>query len=124
MDHDYAYPDRYVDHLSLGGLTKPSNKLMEQARIFESFFKGYHEDSISKEKGIVAKLSNALKVKHPDVPAQIIEHFIRLRVYIRISTLNRIIKEKKAAKASVKRLQKPEGKPAGPQQKKMKKIIM
>lgn len=124
LDHDYAYPHSYVDHLSLGGLTKPSNAFMDQAKVFESSFKHFNKDSISKEKGIVSKLSEVLTVKFPDVPAEVIEHFLRLRVYIRVGTLNRQIKEKKAAKAAVKRLQKPEDKPAGPQQKKMKKILL
>lgn len=124
LDHDYAYPNSYVDHLSLGGLTNPSGEFMQQATGFESFFKSYHKDSISKDKGIVAKVANLLLSKNPDVPAEIVEHFIRLRTYIRISTLNRKIKEAKTAKASVKRLLKPANKPAEPTQKKMRKILM
>lgn len=38
LDHDYAYPNSYVDHLSQGGLVKPSAVFLDQAEQFEKAF--------------------------------------------------------------------------------------
>lgn len=124
LDHDYAYPNSYIDHLSHGGLFKPSKEWLEEARKIDNFFKHYHKDNISKEKCVVSNVSRKIKQKYPDIPKDLIEYFVRLRTYIRINTLNRNLKQKKQLKQSVKRLQKPANKPMERSQKKMKKIIM
>lgn len=122
LDHDYAYPVSYVEHLSLGGLMKPTTIWLEQAKRLEMFFKMYHSDKISKEPNVVQGVSKLLKGKYPDIPEKLISHFIRHRTYIRINTLNRCLKQKKLRnlrtfkKSAISPLTKP--------QKKMKKYLI
>lgn len=76
LDHDYAYPSSYVDHLSHGGLFKPSTKWVEEARKIDVYFKHYHKDNISKEKCVVANVSKKIRQRHHDIPKDLIEHFV------------------------------------------------
>lgn len=38
LDHDYVYPSSYIDHLSHGGLFKPSTEWLEEAKKIDLFF--------------------------------------------------------------------------------------
>lgn len=124
LDHDYVYPKSYVDHLSHGGLFKPSNQWLGEAKQIDILFKNYHKDKISKERNVVANVSRKVNQKYPSIPIDLVNYFVRLRTYIRISTLNRLLKQEKQEKASVKRLKKPLNTPFQKQQKKMKKVLM
>lgn len=124
LDHDYAFPASYVEHLSLGGLTKPSQMWLDQAQRLEKHFKTYHGNQISKQPRVNQHLSSILHNKYPEIPYKIVQHFIRQRTYIRISTLNRILKAEKSQKNCVKRLSKPISKPLTKEKKKMRKILL
>lgn len=123
LDHDYAFPTSYVQHLSLGGLTKPSEMWMNQAAMLEKSFKNFHGLAASNTKNVCQKLSQMLKVKYPHIPSVLVDHFVRHRTYIRVETLNKILKQKKLQKNSVKRLIKPISAPLNSKQKKMKKVL-
>lgn len=124
LDHDYAYPSSYVEHLSHGGLFKPSKEWLEEARKMDQYFKSYHKDAISSEKNVIANVSRKIQQKYSSIPSELVSYFVRLRTFIRINTLNRNLKHEKQKKASVKRLEKPANVPPTKTQKKMKKILM
>lgn len=71
----------------IGYLTRPSQDLINVAKILESVF----DEGFGTQTGIVKKLFNTVNNKIPKdcIPPEVIECLIRTRLYIRLRELNK-----------------------------------
>lgn len=91
--------DSMIHDLSYGGLTDPSSKWVEQAKLLERGFQKCHKNGKFRyNRNIVGRLSNLLSNKYPDIPKEIIKAFVKIRTIIRMRALNLQIKEAKSRK--------------------------
>jgi len=82
----------WVDHLSEGGLKKPSEELMAQLRQLEQVFDAVNSDSILICKGYLLKLLNLSG--HVTCNDKIKTLFFKSRMYFRLRLLNKALEDK------------------------------
>lgn len=94
--------ENYVEDLSRGGLVQPSEQWEELAEQMEDYFNHIHNLGKDKEepgfrdsKNVCKKSIQKMTKQFPDVPADVIETFVKKRINIRIRNLKKQIQEKK-----------------------------
>jgi 87kDa Transposase len=91
-DHNYAAVS-YVQHLSHGGLTQPTNFMLVEGRKLNAAIKSLHaNDTFAFKKNIVKK-TTAYLMQYTTLPAGIVVLFVKLFCKFRIKRLNRQIRE-------------------------------
>lgn len=88
----YSYTNSsLIQHLPYGELIEPSEKWVSQAHKLNSYFLKYNkgdEDRLKLKPKLVKDLCNKLSKKYPDIPSDIIQTFIKHRIFIHIQYLN------------------------------------
>jgi hypothetical protein len=64
--HSYSMPS-WVQSLSFGGLTQPSNSWLESVKILEKYFKRLHKNSFKFKNNIITLTAEFLMKKVPEV---------------------------------------------------------
>lgn len=91
----------WVEVLSRGGLTVPTDDWLRKVSQFELIFNEFNGlESVSKEKGIVKTICAAIRTKYPDFSPEIVKLYVRTRLFIRMRFLNMKQKMVKAAAAA------------------------
>lgn len=87
--------ENWIEYMSKGGLTYPSSQLIKVANIMEKLFIDLHGNHLSKEEGIMKKLTHSLiekiKLSALDIPVEVVQCLVRTRTFIRLNNLNQII---------------------------------
>jgi len=72
--------ENWIRYLSKWGLTYPSSILIKVAKILENLFNDFHGNHLSKEEGIMKKLTQSLieKIKLPilDIPVEVVQYLV------------------------------------------------
>ena len=82
----------WVNHLSEGGLEKPTEKCMSQLHQLEQIFNNINSDNLFTCKGYLAKLLQLSS--HIDCGDKIKTLFFRSRMFFRMRTLNKSLQDK------------------------------
>jgi len=102
--------ENWIRYLCRGGLTYPSSTLIKVANIMEKLFIDLHGNHLSKEEGIMKKLTNSLmekiKLSTLDIPVEVVKCLVRTRTFIRLNNLNQIILNTKNIKKNKIKLKK------------------
>lgn len=137
-DHTYAIcvgqsSKSWIDSMTYGGLTKPSQELLQLVELLEKEFAKIHGDEFGNRSNAMKDLISTLQSVCQHVPPEVIKLFSKWRIYARCRYLNKkrteaaILKKienrKKKAMKVVKVNQNPSDDAARSKQKKMKKII-
>ncbi len=77
----------WIDVLSYGGLTKPSEEWLNQVYGFEEVFKEIHGTGISKDSNLISNLKNTLSTRFPEVDIGLIKFYSKMRIHFRIKYL-------------------------------------
>lgn len=92
-EHKYTLPS-WLDHLSFGGLTTPSDEWMQVVKLIETEFNTYNEKQQLNDRPNISKiLTDKIMKKQTAFPEKIIKAYILQRIFIRIKHLNLKIKE-------------------------------
>ena len=83
---------QWIEHLSRGGLTKPSDSWMKKIMEFENIFSSLHGTDFCKEGNVIKKLQSRIYRLHPDIDMSVIKCYATVRTYARIKYLNSEIK--------------------------------
>ena len=94
----------WITALSRGGLMKPSDSFLQTVRLFEAEFLKFHGEEINRSLSVVTKFAENLESKFPDVPADVIKKFSRLRTFVRLKDLNKHVKEQQLTRRNAKQL--------------------
>lgn len=100
--HDYAVPS-WVQHLSFGGLIKPSDKWMSDVKSMETLFQAFHGQNILKGKNVILKTIKFIKMNSSDIEEKLIQIFVRQRLYLRLKYLNQKKSHNKRNESNVKK---------------------
>ncbi|KAJ6648509.1 Transposable element P transposase, partial [Pseudolycoriella hygida] len=98
-DHTYAKrigieSSSWIDRVSYGGLTKPSNEVMQWVRRMENVFIEIHGDEFNNRMNIRKLLISELEAECKEVPSLVINLYARSRIYMRCKFLNKQREEK------------------------------
>lgn len=109
-DHTYSVMEKtksssWVNQLSFGGLTKPSNKFLNVMVELEKQFISIHGESFLKEPNILKNLIKRLNDRYKEVPIEVIKLYAKTRIHIRCKYLNKVAKEQAILKAAEKQIQ-------------------
>lgn len=85
--HSYSMPS-WVQQLSFGGLTQPSEEWMKNVEKMETFFNKFHKGTLRTGKNIVIRTHKYISKKCPNVPQILVKSFSKQRIFIRIKYLN------------------------------------
>lgn len=85
--HSYAMPS-CVQSLSFGGLTEPSISWQKDVERLNKWFTKIHKGNFKLKKNIVKKTTHMISKKEPLIAKQIINAFVRQRVFVRIKYIN------------------------------------
>lgn len=86
-EHDYNLPT-WVEHLSYGGLIKPTDDWLNIVIKLNRSFEKYHgESGIKRGKNVVYNLLKIVKLKY-NVSLKVIKTFLKLRTKIKINYFN------------------------------------
>lgn len=94
----------WITAISKGGLTKPSQNFLSQAKELEILFKQYQGKTIRKTSRLVENFIDLAVQKFPNLPQEVIAKFARTRTYIRIKYLNSQLSREAAARRQSKQL--------------------
>ena len=83
---------------------KPSDSFLQTVRLFEAEFLKFHGEEINRSLLVVTKFAKVLESKFPDVPADVIKKFSRLRTFVRLKDLNKHVKEQQLTRRNAKQL--------------------
>lgn len=78
----------WISALSKGGLVIPSQKFLSEVYQLERIFQSVHGNEISKDFGIIKKLTNLYKQEMGSIPDEVLLKFARTRTFIRVKFLN------------------------------------
>lgn len=102
--------ENWIRYLSKGGLTYPSSQLIKVANIMEKLFIDLHGNHLSKEEGIMKKLTHCLmekiKLSTLDIPVEVVQCLVQTRTFIRLNNLNQILLNTKNIKKNKIQLKK------------------
>lgn len=98
-DHTYCQRDglkssSWIDRVSYGGLTKPTDQVLKWVRDMESVFIQTHGDEFVDRSNIKTRLVYRLQSECPEIPKLIINLYARTRIFIRCKFLNKQKEEK------------------------------
>ncbi|KAF0292873.1 hypothetical protein FJT64_009244 [Amphibalanus amphitrite] len=108
IDPSLGTPSAYADETamaetmwirmrSMGGLSVPSGKWMEQFKVLDSAFCVRHHlepDRLSRSTRVVESLVESITNQNLDLPdIRIVRRFVRLRTFLRLSTVNRMLRK-------------------------------
>lgn len=93
-DHTYAKylgpkSNSWIDYLTYGGLTKPSQQLVDWVTMLEKEFFVIHGEDFGDRDNAMKGLVSALKSSCQQVPVEVIQVFSRFRIYARCRFLNK-----------------------------------
>ena len=99
--HTYSMPS-WVQSLSFGGLTEPSDSWAKNVEVMNKFFIKYHKETFKAKKNIVKNTVKYISKKctqlGTEVPLELIRGFVRQRIFIRIKYLNQQVKAETSKK--------------------------
>ena len=95
---------RWITALSRGGLMKPSNNFLQTVHLFEMEFVKFHGGKVNQASNVVKRFSNILETKFPNVPADVVKKFSRLRTFVRLKELNKEVREQQLTRRNSKQL--------------------
>ena len=89
-------PPRWLEHISKGHLTYPSESLIRTAKILEPIFNEFHGSSLAKTDMIFQKVANLVQFKMMQlktfddelIPFDMLLCLVRTRTYIRLYEMN------------------------------------
>lgn len=87
----------WIAYASRGNLTRPSNNLMDVAKIMENFFTQFHGQCFSKENLIINKIADrVINYYKRNLPVQeeVLKYLIRTRTFILVRAINTENKQK------------------------------
>lgn len=98
-DHTYAkrigiQSSSWIDRVSYGGLTKPTDEVLQWVRRMEHVFIQTHGDEFTDRVNIKKRLISELEAECTDVPSLVINLYARSRIYMRCKFLNKQREEK------------------------------
>lgn len=97
-----AEKENYVNDISYGGLTAPSESWLENAEKMDTCFNALHNGSdnigFKETKNIKKRTTRVLKDKFPDIPEKIVKQFVTTRVNIRVRHTKKKLRETKYMK--------------------------
>lgn len=85
--HDYCIPS-WVQHLSFGGLVKPSDKWMNNFHKIEKHFIEFHGNDVQRGENVLKRTTEYVPRYISDVPFDVVHTCLRTRLFIRIKYLN------------------------------------
>lgn len=93
-DHTYAkrtgtQSSSWINRVSYGGLTKPTDEVLQWVRSMEVVFIQIHGDEFTDRANIRKSLICELEAECPVVPPMVINLFARSRIYMRCKFLNK-----------------------------------
>jgi len=94
-------PATWTQVRSSGGLTLPSYNWINWARKLEIEFRKYHDVGkckVNQAPGAIKGLAKMLTRKYPEVPAEALKFFVRVRTYMRIKHVNKKIEKSRSKK--------------------------
>lgn len=93
----------YLNAISLGGLTVPSDSFRELIEGFERVFVSIHGETLSYESGAISRVRDRIAELYPNAPPAIVRAFARGRLFLRIKFLNFVRHEEEAAERAKKK---------------------
>lgn len=141
-DHTYArylgsLSNSWIDRLTYGGLTKPSNELLSWIQSLEKQFTHVHGTELGERTDAVKNIISVLQSNCSHVPTEVIRLYAKFRIHARCRYLNKVkleaailkrVEKRKARAAEANQtkalnLQQPTDDFSRAKMKKMKKII-
>lgn len=131
-DHTYSkktvVSSSWIDTLTYGGLSKPSDELLKWVHVMEDEFLSVHGSEFNDRVDIMRKLIHTIQEKFPKIPTDIVKLFAKSRIYMRCKYLNKkrveeALLKKKIWPRSVKRKGELQDDSLRKRSKKMKKIV-
>lgn len=83
----------FVSAVSLGGLTKPDDLILNMVHNMENEFFKIHGKGFTKQPNIRLNLISEIKQKCPEIPQDIVNLFARSRIYFRCNYLNKLAQD-------------------------------
>lgn len=107
-DHTYAKrvgisSTSWIDHITHGGLTKPTDEVMNWVRSMENVFLQLHDDAFTDRTNIMKNLIQELEEHCAGFPNKVVNLFARSRIYMRCKYLNKKMEEKALLQRILKR---------------------
>lgn len=105
-DHTYvkrnaAFSPSWIDSISYGGLTKPTEEVMQWVRNMETVFVRIHGDEFTNRNNIKKQLIEEMEAQCRSVPKEVIALYARSRIFMRCKYLNK----KKVEEAILNRIE-------------------
>ncbi len=83
----------WIDLVSYGGLTKPSQLWIDQVTEFEKVFQSLHGHDVSREKMIISNFAGVLCNFFPGLSPELLKFYAKTRIFIRIKFLRNKFKK-------------------------------
>ena len=93
----------YLNAISLGGLTVPSESFRQLMEDYERIFVSIHGDTLSYEPKAITRVREKIKLEYRDAPDDLVRAFATGRVHLRIKFLNFLQREEDAAERAKKK---------------------
>ena len=106
MDISSDTSSTWIESLSRGGLTVPSDSFLIACHAFEkefNLFHNSHENHVDEGLNVTKRMTSLLMSKHPSWPEDILKLFVKTRTFIRLKYLNNLLKAT-GAKAKLRQL--------------------
>ncbi len=93
----------WIDTVSYGGLTRPTQEWYNQVACFEQEFQKIHGAGIKREANIISSLHRHLCDKFPEVPEKLVKFYAKMRIHFRLKYLRRQFKKSSEEKRNAKK---------------------